>query len=140
MQLAAQSGSTVDGAFNWLMGPLGVKHGTEGQAVVSGAEVPQLAGVVLEALNTPAGFSLILRLEKPARHCAHDRVSGGRAGSCLGAVLSLWRGRRHGCRCSRSGLAEVAGRTVPRDIVKGARGAFPHRPVARSGVQKEGNI
>lgn len=71
VQIAAQSSDTVAVAFDRLMGPLGVKQGSEGQAVASGEEAPQLAGDVLEALNTPQGFSVILRLDKPTRAIAH---------------------------------------------------------------------
>lgn len=71
VQLAAQSGDTVDAAFERLMGPLGVKHATEGQPAAAGAEAPELAGDVLEAQNSPGGFSVILRLDKPARGLAH---------------------------------------------------------------------
>lgn len=71
VQLAAQSDDTVDAAFNRLMGPLGVEHGADGQAVASDADAPQLAGNVLEVLNTPEGFSVILRLDKPVPAIAH---------------------------------------------------------------------
>lgn len=71
VQVAAQSSGTVDEAFGQLMGPLGVADGAGGQRVVAGAEAPELEGTVLEAQNTPEGFSVILRLTRPGRAIAH---------------------------------------------------------------------
>lgn len=71
VQLAAQSEESVGAVFKRLMNPLGVDHGAEGQAVAPGPDAPELGGEVLEAQNTPEGFSVILKLDKPARAIAH---------------------------------------------------------------------
>jgi uncharacterized protein YndB with AHSA1/START domain len=106
VQLAAQSGDTVAAAFERLLGPLGVKHGSEGQAVAASARAPRLSGDVLEAQNTPQGFSVILRLDEPARGIAHMigfpmggpiyvsvrfYLFGGDAIAVSGAVEAEWR-------------------------------------------------
>lgn len=69
IQLAAQSSDRVSAAFERLMGPLGIGRGSEGQAV--DVKAPELAGDVLEVQDTPEGFSVILRLDKPGRAIAH---------------------------------------------------------------------
>lgn len=71
VQLAAQSGDTVAGTFETLTAPLGVAPGAEGRAAASSGDAPLLAGAVLEALNTPEGFSVILRLDRPAPGIVH---------------------------------------------------------------------
>lgn len=105
VQLAAQSGGSVDATFGRLTGPLGVTHGAEGQAVAAGAAAPQLAGDVLEAQNTPEGFSVMLRLDRPAPAIAHMigfpmggpvhvwvrfYLYGAEAGRLAGAVEAEW--------------------------------------------------
>lgn len=71
VQVAAQSGDTVAAAFERLTGPLGIAHGSEGRTIAADGAAPELAGEVLEALNTPEGFSVILRLDRPGRAIAH---------------------------------------------------------------------
>ena len=71
VQVAAQSDGAVSEAFERLMGPLGLAQGREGQAVETGGDAPEIGGTVLEAQNTPQGFSVILRLDRPAPAIAH---------------------------------------------------------------------
>ncbi|MBB4630713.1 SRPBCC family protein [Sphingosinicella soli] len=71
VQVAAQFDGAVSEAFERLMKPLGVKHGTEGQSVKTGGDAPEMGGTVLEAQNTPEGFSVILKLDTPAQAIAH---------------------------------------------------------------------
>ena len=51
--------------------PLGIADGSAGQSVHTSGDVPALAGTVLEAQNTPHGFSVILKLDKPTPAIAH---------------------------------------------------------------------
>lgn len=71
VQLAAQHDGAVSEAFERLAGPLGIRHGGEGQAVEAAGDAPDIAGTVLEAQNSAQGFSVILRLERPAPAIAH---------------------------------------------------------------------
>ncbi len=67
VQLAAQSTASVPAVFDRLIGPLGADHGK----IAPAADVPPLGGDVLEVQNAPQGFSVILRLDIPARAIAH---------------------------------------------------------------------
>jgi uncharacterized protein YndB with AHSA1/START domain len=71
VQVAAQHNGAVPEAFERLMGPLGIAQSADGQAVDTGGDVPELGGTVLEAQNSPHGFSVILRLDRPAPAVAH---------------------------------------------------------------------
>lgn len=69
--LAGQSSEGVEETFERLMSPLGIEDGAAGQAVTPGHGAPTLAGEVLEAMASPYGFSVILRLDEPAPALSH---------------------------------------------------------------------
>jgi uncharacterized protein YndB with AHSA1/START domain len=72
IQLAAKHDGSVAEAFGHLMGPLGISHDSEGQAIQPGGDVPDLKGTVLEVQDfSPHGFSVILKLDRPAPAIAH---------------------------------------------------------------------
>lgn len=104
-QATGQHDGSVSEAFERLMGPLGIGHGVEGQSVHTHGEVLELEGTVLEAQNTPEGFSVILRLDKPAPAIAHIigfpmggpiyvsvrfYLYGGEAAGIAGEVEAAW--------------------------------------------------
>ncbi|NKB16627.1 MAG: hypothetical protein HC774_06880 [Sphingomonadales bacterium] len=59
-------------AFSRLTDPLGVAHCAQGQAFKPIADVPDLTGTALEVQDySPHGFSVILKLQRPAPGIAH---------------------------------------------------------------------
>ncbi|HZX00429.1 MAG TPA: SRPBCC domain-containing protein [Trueperaceae bacterium] len=69
--LAGQSSESVVDTFEGLMTPLGIEDGNVGGPVTPSPDAPPLAGEVLEAMASPYGFSVILRLDDPAPALAH---------------------------------------------------------------------
>ncbi|WP_127143235.1 SRPBCC family protein [Pelagibacterium montanilacus] len=71
VQLAARSEASVAETFSRLMGPLGVSADTDAQRVRSGEDAPALAGDLLEVQSGKEGFSVLVRVDDPARAIVH---------------------------------------------------------------------
>lgn len=71
VQLAAPSTEPVPETFERLMAPLGVEDGGVGETLKPAAGAPPLAGEVLESMSSPYGFSVMMRLDEPARALSH---------------------------------------------------------------------
>ncbi|MGL4235753.1 MAG: SRPBCC family protein [Tabrizicola sp.] len=70
--LAAKHDGSVAEAFGRLMDPFGIAGDAAGQAIKPGGDVPDLKGTLLEVQDySPHGFSVILKLARPAPGIAH---------------------------------------------------------------------